>query len=52
MFFLSQAQSFKKVCQTVDNHYGHQDEIFCEPQMIPLLPFSCEERIVTWEIQE
>jgi hypothetical protein len=46
----SHAQAFKKICQIVDNHYGHRDKIFGEHQMIPL-PFSCEERIVTWEIQ-
>jgi hypothetical protein len=46
----SQAQAYKKVCQTIDNHHGHRDEIFGDPQMVPL-PFSCEERIVTWEIQ-
>ncbi|KAG7374172.1 hypothetical protein IV203_013267 [Nitzschia inconspicua] len=46
----SQAQAFKKVCKTIDNDNGHRDQIFGKPQMVPL-PFSCEERIVTWEIQ-
>jgi hypothetical protein len=45
----SQAQAYKKVCDHIDNHYGHRDEIYGNPQFVPL-PFSCEERIVLWEI--
>jgi hypothetical protein len=44
----SEAQAHKKVCQQVDNHYGHRDEIIVgDPQLVQL-PFSCEERIVGW----
>jgi hypothetical protein len=46
----SQAQAYKKVCDHIDNHHGHRDVIYGNPQFVPL-PFSCEERIVHWEIQ-
>jgi hypothetical protein len=46
----SQAQAYKKVCDYIDNHHGHRDVIYGNPQFVQL-PFSCEERIVHWEIQ-
>lgn len=46
----SQAQGFKKVCDSIDAHYGLKDVIYSDPQEVTL-PFNVEETIVVWEIQ-
>lgn len=47
-----QAQSFKSVCEAIDEQYGMlaRKPVFGHA-MIIALPFVCEERVVEWEIQ-
>jgi hypothetical protein len=48
----SEAQAHKDLCEyvVVDNENGLTGVIFGQPQLVEL-PFQCEERIVTWEIE-
>jgi hypothetical protein len=46
----SEAQSFKTVCHEIDTHYHLKDDKVGEPTSVTL-PFTCEERLVYWEVQ-
>jgi hypothetical protein len=46
-----EAQSFKDVCEKIDTHYGMTDKVYAEKPLSIDLPFTCEERLVDWEIQ-
>lgn len=43
----SEAQAFKNTCDAIDEAYGFPDQLFGDPQVVQL-PFSVEERIVSW----
>lgn len=46
----SEAQAFKTVCHEIDSHFDFKDEKVGEPTSV-VLPFTCEERLVHWEVQ-
>jgi hypothetical protein len=46
----SEAQAFKKVCHDIDAMHDLKDDKTGEPTIVSL-PFTCEERLVAWEVQ-
>ena len=46
-----EAQAFKDVSQEIDKHFGMTNHIFGDNPFVIDLPFTCEERIVSWELQ-
>jgi hypothetical protein len=46
-----EAQAFKSVCDMVDAHYGLANHVYGDKPMVIKLPFTCEERILSWECQ-
>lgn len=46
-----EAQSYKDVCEKIDAHFGMTDMIFGDEPQVADLPYQCEERVVSWEIQ-
>jgi hypothetical protein len=47
----SQAQAFKNQCEAIDEHYAFANAIFSDSSTMTVeLPFTCEERITSWEV--